>query len=186
MRELFPNPADDVDPVARYESDHRPPPADRPWLLVNMVTSVDGATAVDGRSGALGSAGDHLVIPPARHALEAEASVIRLVTDQQHETVAGRRRSLQRTRYQRAADAAVLERWLDGERPERREIDQRARHRVDDAGHPTAGVGNTTPGTIGIFYGDIGRKAQCGADNAGGGGIHIFKDMRHLKTGSYL
>lgn len=36
-------------------AEERPAPADRPWIATNMVTSVDGATAIDGVSGELGS-----------------------------------------------------------------------------------------------------------------------------------
>ncbi len=43
-----------MDPVAAYHDPERPAPGARPWVLVNMVASVDGATAVDGRSGLLG------------------------------------------------------------------------------------------------------------------------------------
>lgn len=39
-------------------SDFRPIPDGRPWVAVNMVTSLDGAVAVDGRSGGLGSPAD--------------------------------------------------------------------------------------------------------------------------------
>ena len=36
----------------------RPAPEDRPWTVVNMVASIDGATTVDGRSGGLGGPAD--------------------------------------------------------------------------------------------------------------------------------
>lgn len=58
VRQLLPNPVDDVDPLTLYPHDARPRPADRPWVMVNMVASVDGATAVDGLSGGLGGEGD--------------------------------------------------------------------------------------------------------------------------------
>lgn len=61
MRQLLPTAADDVDPVACYVGDDRPSPPGRPWLAVNMVTSVDGATAADGRSGGLGGQGDRTI-----------------------------------------------------------------------------------------------------------------------------
>jgi riboflavin biosynthesis pyrimidine reductase len=71
MRRLLPGPEEEVDPRSAYAV-ARPHTADRPWLLVNMVTSLDGAVAVDGRSGALGGPGDHLVF----HALRSLADVI--------------------------------------------------------------------------------------------------------------
>jgi riboflavin biosynthesis pyrimidine reductase len=73
MRELYPNPADHVDPSTRYGADDRPAPAGgRPWVLVNMIATVDGATAVDGRSGGLGGPPDKLVFS----AIRAVADVI--------------------------------------------------------------------------------------------------------------
>jgi len=53
---------DDVDPVAAYHDVDRPAPAGRPWVLVNMVASVDGATTVDGRSGPLGGEADRRLL----------------------------------------------------------------------------------------------------------------------------
>lgn len=71
MRQLLPEPAE-VDPADAHARAERPAPAGRPWLLANMVVSLDGATAVAGRSGALGSAGDKAVFS----ALRAVADVI--------------------------------------------------------------------------------------------------------------
>lgn len=47
-----------------------PPPADRPWVIVSMVASVDGATALDGRSGPLGNDTDRAVLGLARAAAD--------------------------------------------------------------------------------------------------------------------
>ena len=67
MRELFPLPAVDVDPVERYAADDRSrPEGDRPWVLANMIATVDGATAIDGRSGGLGGPADKLVFAAVR------------------------------------------------------------------------------------------------------------------------
>lgn len=71
MRQLLPDPAD-VDPATAHAAAVRTPPSGRPWLLVNMVASVDGATAVDGRSGALGGPADKAVFS----AIRAVADVI--------------------------------------------------------------------------------------------------------------
>jgi riboflavin-specific deaminase-like protein len=55
MRALLPEPGVDVDLEAAYA----PGPArDRPFVRVNMISSVDGAIAVRGRSGLLGGAAD--------------------------------------------------------------------------------------------------------------------------------
>jgi riboflavin biosynthesis pyrimidine reductase len=59
MRQLLPTPRDEVDLSAAYAY-----PADldsRCWLRANMVSSVDGAATVDGRSGGLSSARDQHV-----------------------------------------------------------------------------------------------------------------------------
>lgn len=89
VRQLFPlvpppGPAEDrdgneparadpeVDPVALYAGDRRPPPPGRPWVMVNMVASLDGATMVDGVSGPLGGPADKEVFA----AIRAVADVI--------------------------------------------------------------------------------------------------------------
>lgn len=71
MRQLLPD-ACDVDPPLVHATVPRPAPAGRPWVMVNMVASVDGATAVEGRSGALGSSADREVFG----ALRAAADVV--------------------------------------------------------------------------------------------------------------
>jgi riboflavin-specific deaminase-like protein len=70
MRQLLPEPLDDVDPAVVYGVPR--PRIGRPWVLVNMVTSLDGAIAVDGRSGGLGGPGDHRIF----HALRGLADLI--------------------------------------------------------------------------------------------------------------
>ncbi len=66
MRQLLPTPIEEVDPLDCYPADDRPHPGDRPWVMVNMVASVDGAIAVDGVSGGLGGAGDRMVFRAVR------------------------------------------------------------------------------------------------------------------------
>ena len=58
MRRLWPDPIDEVDVPAMVAAEARPAPPDRPWLLVNMITSLDGAITVSGRSGGLGGPAD--------------------------------------------------------------------------------------------------------------------------------
>ncbi len=65
MRQIHPH-LDDVDPVATYLTVARPAPADRPWVTVGMVASLDGATALDGRSGGLGGDADRMVFRAVR------------------------------------------------------------------------------------------------------------------------
>jgi riboflavin biosynthesis pyrimidine reductase len=66
MQRVHPPPAEEVDPVAAYATDERPPPADRPWVLMNMISSADGGTAVDGVSGGLGGEPDKEVFRAVR------------------------------------------------------------------------------------------------------------------------
>jgi len=65
VRQLLPTPGD-VDPVAAYLAAARPAPADRPWVAMSMVSSLDGATAVGGRSGPLGGEPDREVFRAVR------------------------------------------------------------------------------------------------------------------------
>lgn len=58
---------DEVDPVEVYAADDRPPFADRPWILLNMIASVDGAaTDPDGRTAGLGGPADQRVFSAIR------------------------------------------------------------------------------------------------------------------------
>ena len=75
--QLFPRLVCDVDPVALYASDHRVPHADRPWLMLNMVTSVDGATSSDGVSAGLSSPEDRQVFA----AIRAVADVVMVAAE---------------------------------------------------------------------------------------------------------
>src|SRR6201985_962862 len=56
MRQLLPFPCDPVDPAALY--DDLPAARTRPAVRLNMIASIDGATAVSGLSGGLGGPGD--------------------------------------------------------------------------------------------------------------------------------
>ena len=56
MRRLLPEPAGPIAPVEAYAD--LPPAEGRPGLRLNMVASLDGAIAVDGRSGGLGGDAD--------------------------------------------------------------------------------------------------------------------------------
>lgn len=66
MRRLWPEPAEIDDVAAFVAAAERPTPADRPWLIVNMITSLDGAVTVDGRSGGLGRPADKAMFSALR------------------------------------------------------------------------------------------------------------------------
>jgi riboflavin-specific deaminase-like protein len=72
MRRLLPPPTEDVDAVSSYRHDERVAPPERPWVLLNMVASIDGAIALDGRSGGLSNADDKAIF----QALRALADVV--------------------------------------------------------------------------------------------------------------
>lgn len=67
MQRLFPpGGASPVDLDDAYAGALRWPVTDRPWVLANMVSSIDGATAVTGVSGPLGGAADRAVFAAVR------------------------------------------------------------------------------------------------------------------------
>lgn len=69
VRQLLPPtdpPAAEVDPVELAWNADRPAPLGRPWVLVNMVSSTDGAASVAGRSGALGGPADRAMFQALR------------------------------------------------------------------------------------------------------------------------
>ena len=63
---LLPRFEEDVDPLALYGADERAAGTTGAWVLVNMIATADGATAVDGVSGPLGGAPDKRVFAAVR------------------------------------------------------------------------------------------------------------------------
>jgi riboflavin-specific deaminase-like protein len=66
VRQILPALIEEIDPLSTYAVDVRPKPSGRPWVLVNMIASLDGATALDGRSGGLGGPADKAVFRALR------------------------------------------------------------------------------------------------------------------------
>lgn len=66
MRQIFPSWIEDVNPFDIYMHELRLAPADRPWVMTNMIASIDGATAINGLSGDLGGPTDRLVLRALR------------------------------------------------------------------------------------------------------------------------
>jgi riboflavin biosynthesis pyrimidine reductase len=64
MRQLLPFPRDPVDPAELYGD--LPPAGERPVVRLNMIASIDGATAVAGLSGGLGGPADHALFAVMR------------------------------------------------------------------------------------------------------------------------
>jgi len=57
MKQIFPEEIE-VDPITVYNSDVRTPFKTRPWVLLNMVNSVDGFVSFEGRAGGLSGLAD--------------------------------------------------------------------------------------------------------------------------------
>lgn len=66
IRKLLPYPQTEVNPLDLYTKLPRPTPADRPWVMVNMITSADGATAIHGSSEAFDNPADKIVFSAIR------------------------------------------------------------------------------------------------------------------------
>ncbi len=71
IQHLVPHASGDVDPLAALAAESRPAPAGRPWLLANMVTTLDGATAIGGVSKPLGGPADKAVFSAIRSVADA-------------------------------------------------------------------------------------------------------------------
>lgn len=66
MRRLWPDPGPIDDLAALVAQAVRPAPAGRPWVLVDMIASLDGAIAIGGRSGSLGGPADRAMFSALR------------------------------------------------------------------------------------------------------------------------
>ncbi|MGI8536576.1 MAG: pyrimidine reductase family protein [Mycobacteriales bacterium] len=69
MDQLFPHRQEDVDPLDAYDVPDEVP-VDRPYVVINMVSSLDGATAQDGVTAALSSPGDKRVFFALRNIVD--------------------------------------------------------------------------------------------------------------------
>src|SRR4051812_37665723 len=71
MRQLLPTAVDAADPATVYADPPLQTAADRPAVRLNMISSVDGGTTVDGLSGGLGGPGDKAVYAALRSLTDA-------------------------------------------------------------------------------------------------------------------
>ncbi len=71
MLRLIPQPLGEIDVRAELWAEARDG-GTRPWVVANMIASLDGAATIDGRSGRLGGPGDKAIF----HALRGVADVI--------------------------------------------------------------------------------------------------------------
>lgn len=71
MQQVWPRFIPAVDHLEVYERMHRPHSPDRPWVVLCMITSVDGSVTVQGRSGPLGGPVDWAVLCALRGCADA-------------------------------------------------------------------------------------------------------------------
>ncbi len=60
--QVYPSWVQDIDPLDVYLDDERLAPPNRPYLLINMIASLDGASTIKGLSGDLANAADRQVL----------------------------------------------------------------------------------------------------------------------------
>jgi len=66
VRQLIPHHVEEVEPLETYPFATRTAPPQRPWVMLNMIASIDGATSIEGISGGLGGPGDKAVFGAIR------------------------------------------------------------------------------------------------------------------------
>ncbi len=71
MQQVWPRFVPEVDHLEVYEQVARPRCPDRPWVMLCMITSVDGSVSVQGRSGPLGGPTDWAVLSALRGCADA-------------------------------------------------------------------------------------------------------------------
>ena len=71
MQQVWPRAVPAVDHFEVYEQASRPHSPERPWVMLCMITSVDGSVSVQGRSGPLGGPVDWAVLSALRGCADA-------------------------------------------------------------------------------------------------------------------
>ena len=71
MQQVWPEPSRPVDHLDVYEEAPRPHSPERPWVILCMIATVDGAVTVKGRSGPLGGPADWAVLTGLRGCADA-------------------------------------------------------------------------------------------------------------------
>jgi riboflavin biosynthesis pyrimidine reductase len=111
LRQLLPD-EDTVDVAERIGDalTRIAPPADRPYVLVNFVSSADGHATVDGRSRGLGDDGDRVIFHTLREHVDAVLAGTGTLTVERYGRVLGRpeRRERRIARGQRPEPLAVV------------------------------------------------------------------------------
>jgi riboflavin-specific deaminase-like protein len=174
MRRLFPDSdgaSGEVAPLDVYAADDRRAPAGRPWVLLNMISSIDGAISVEGRSGGLGGPADKAVFGAVR----AIPDVILVGSG----TVIA-----ERYRSPRPSDEVRALRMARGQAPAPRLAIVTASLRIDPGHDVFADPGNR-PLIITAEHGDAERAAALGevADvvQSGSGGIDLAAALGEIR-----
>jgi len=76
MQQVWPRFIPAVDHLEVYEQAPRPHSSDRPWVMLCMITSVDGSVSVQGRSAPLGGPVDWAVLTALRGCADAIVALI--------------------------------------------------------------------------------------------------------------
>ena len=69
---LFPEPGEISLEIA-YSSEHRVRQGDRPWIVMSMISTVDGAISLEGNSALLGGPADRAVFLHLHRAIQWKA-----------------------------------------------------------------------------------------------------------------
>jgi riboflavin-specific deaminase-like protein len=172
VRRLLPEPAIELSATACVDADPRPDPGDRPWLAINMVTSIDGAIAVEGRSGGLGTAGDREMFHALRAMPDAIVAGAGTVRDEDYGPVVlsddERARRL-------AAGRAELPRLVvvTG----RLDLDPRARLFSDPRQRPLVLTARSAPAERRAAVGEVAEIIDCGDER-----VDVTVAMRELRS----
>ena len=160
MRRLFPEPGEVDDVAALVASEARPAPADRPWLLVNMVASLDGGITVEGRSGGLAGEADKQLFGALRQVADvvmAGAGTMR-AEDYGPPKASDAVRARRRERGQREVPRlAVVTRRLD--------LDPRARMFTDPDNRPLVITHDAAPADRREALGGVAEVVSFGSDD---------------------
>ena len=176
MRRLWPDPSPEAgeveDVAALVASEERPPGADRPWLLVNMVASLDGGVTVDGRSGGLAGAADKELFGALRQVADivlAGAGTVR-AEDYGPSKASDGIRALRRARGQREVPrVAVVSRRLD--------LDPTARLFSDPDNRPYVITHASAPADRRAELADVAEVLAFGEDE-----VDLVAALAHLRS----
>jgi riboflavin biosynthesis pyrimidine reductase len=105
------NPAD-VDPAVVYGADSRKPVGDRPWVLANMIASIDGAaTDPTGRSAGLGGPADLRVFSAIRAVADVVLAGAGTVRTERYGPLHSRRSGVAAASHPNPASQSSPARW---------------------------------------------------------------------------